>query len=89
MINKIQIEVLKQATNSISNCKLILRNISGEGINIGSPVNMCTMGNKVLAYRWCDLLYTGYPSQVTVTGMICRNLSHDDQASIWSLCHVG
>lgn len=40
-------ELLKQATNSISNCKLIPRNLCGEGISIGSPVNMCTIGNKV------------------------------------------
>lgn len=48
LINKIQIEVLKQATNSISNCKLILRNVSGEGISIASPVNMCAIGKKVI-----------------------------------------
>lgn len=41
-------ELLKQATNSISNCKLIPRNLCGEGISIGSPVNMCAIGNKVI-----------------------------------------
>lgn len=48
LINKIQMELLKQATNSISNCKLIPRNLRGEGISIGSPVNMCTIGSKVI-----------------------------------------
>lgn len=41
-------QLLKQATNSINNCKLILRSLCGEGISIGSPVNMCTIGNKVI-----------------------------------------
>lgn len=48
LINKIQMELVKQATNSVSNCKLIPRNLCGEGISIGSPVNTCTIGSKVI-----------------------------------------
>lgn len=83
LINKIPMQLLKQATNSINNCKLILRSLCGEGISIGSPVNMCTIGNKVIWPTGGVICHIPrYPPQITVS-VVCRSLSHDGQTSVW------
>lgn len=85
-------ELLKQATNSISKCKLIPRSLCGEGISMGSPVNMCTVGSKV---TWPT---GGVISHSLITHPRCSQCCGVEESlpgwpeqcvvSLLSLCHV-
>lgn len=79
-------ELLKQATNSISKCKLIPRNLCGEGISIGSPVNMCTIGSKVIWPTGGVISHSLIPIPDAVSVVVWRSLCQDDQSSVWCPC---